>query len=252
MALLRDDRDSGSEPTSVSDGGQGGEAAMAEGEARPDTESTVPISGTIRIAHHVDEAILNTVEQYDSDAVLMGWGGWLSRRRDVVLGSIVDTVVTEATCDVLIERIEDENPEDAESILLPTAGGPHAELAGEVARAIAHTTGASIEVLRVIDPDASEQEHSEAQETIDAAVDALTGVEGEGTVLENDDVVDGIIERSGEHDLTVLGATREGLLERFVLGSIPERIGERAESTVILTKRNLGIASRLKRLFGRE
>jgi amino acid transporter len=252
MALLRNDRDPGSEPTPVSDGGREGKAAMAEGEGESTTEATVPISGTVRIAHHVDEAILNTVEQYNSDAVLMGWGGWLSRRRDAVLGSIVDTVVTEATCDVLVERIEDENPGDAESILLPTAGGPHAELAGEVARAIAHTTGASVEVLRVVDPDASDQERSEAQETVDAAVASLEGIEGEGTVVENDDIADGIIERSEAHELTILGATREGLLERFVLGSIPERIGERAESTIILTKRNLGITSRMKRLFGRE
>ena len=179
-------------------------------------------------------------------------GGWLSRRRDVVLGSIVDTVVTEATCDVLVERIEEDNPGDADSILLPTAGGLHAELAGEVARAIARTTGARIEVLRVIDPDASDQECSEAQETIDAAIDTLANVEGEGTVLEDDDVVDGIIDRSEEHHLTVLGATREGLLERFVLGSIPERIGERAQSTSILTKCNLGVTSRLNRRFSRE
>jgi nucleotide-binding universal stress UspA family protein len=179
-------------------------------------------------------------------------GGWLSRRRDVVLGSIVDTVVTEATSDVFIERIESATTDDPNSILLPTAGGPHAELAGEVARAIARTTGARIEALRVVDPDAAEEECSEAQETVDAAVAAVEEANGEGVVIESEDIADGIIERSAEHDLTIIGATREGLLQRFVLGSIPERIGERAESSIILTKRNLGITSLLKRLFSRE
>ena len=94
--------------------------------------------------------------------MLLGWGGWLSRRRDIVLGSIVDTVVTEATSDVFVERIEGESRGDAESILLPTAGGPHAELAGEVAQASARTTGARIEALRIVDPNASEEERSEA------------------------------------------------------------------------------------------
>jgi nucleotide-binding universal stress UspA family protein len=182
----------------------------------------------------------------------MGWGGWLSRRRNVVLGSIVDTVITEATSDVFVERIEGESIGDAESILLPTAGGPHAELAGEVARAVARTTGARIEALRIVSPDATDEERTEAQETVDEAVGALEEVEGTGTVVESEDIADGILERSADNDITIIGATREGLLQRFVLGSIPERIGERAENSVILTKRNLGITSRLKRLLSRE
>ena len=67
-----------------------------------------------------------------------------------MLGSVVDSVVTNADCDVLVERI---GPEAAvESILVPTAGGPHAEFATEVAGAIARTTGATVEAVRVIDP----------------------------------------------------------------------------------------------------
>ena len=227
-------------------------SGMAAESQDTEPEERVPVSGTIRISHHVDEAILNTIDQYDSDAVLMGWGGWLSRRRNVVLGSIVDTVITEATSDVFVERIEGESIGDAESILLPTAGGPHAELAGEVARAVARTTGARIEALRIVSPDATDEERTEAQETVDEAVGALEEVEGTGTVVESEDIADGILERSADNDITIIGATKDGLLQRFVLGSIPERIGERAESSVILTKRNLGITSRLKRLLSRE
>ena len=161
-------------------------------------------------------------------------------------------MVTESTCDVLVERIEEKNPGDAQSILLPTADGSHAELAGEVARAIAHTTGARVELLRVVDSDPSDRERRNAQGIVDAATNALTDIEKEGTVIENDDIADGIIERSKDHDLTILGATREGPLQQLVFGSIPERIGERAQSTIILTRRNLGITSRLKRLFNRR
>lgn len=209
----------------------------------------VPVSGTIRISHRVDRAILNTIEQYDSDAVLMGWGGWRSRRREIVFGSIVDTIVTDATCDVLVERIDPETTGNIESIMLPTAGGPHAALASEVGAAIARTTGAQIEVFRVVAPDASEEERAEAEETIEDALVELDDVNAEGTVIEDDDIVGAITDRSADHDLTVIGATREGLLQRVVFGAIPEQVGERAESTVVLTKRHLGITSRLKRIF---
>lgn len=121
---------------------------LAEG---GDEGEGVPVNGIIRISHHIDKAILNTVEQYNSTALLMGWGGWRSRRREIVLGSIVDTVITEANCDVLVERI-DNTTTAVELILLPTAGGPHAELAGEAVGAIARTTGARIELLRVVAP----------------------------------------------------------------------------------------------------
>jgi APA family basic amino acid/polyamine antiporter len=217
--------------------------------AEPAGAADVPVSGTVRIAHHVDEAVLHTIEQYESDAVLMGWGGWRARRREVVLGSIVDTVVTEASCDVLVERIDTDAARTVESILLPTAGGPHADLAGEVARAIARTTEAHIELLRVVAP---EDDRVDAETALEDTLADFEDIDAESTVVENDDVVDAITERSADHDLTVIGATREGLFQRLVFGAIPEQVGEAAESTVILTKRNLAITSRLRRLFGRR
>lgn len=208
----------------------------------------MPVSGTVRIAHDVDDAILHTIEQYDADAVLLGWGGWRARRRDVVLGSTVDTVVTDADCDVLVERIDPDTPVAVGSVLLPTAGGPHTELAGEVARSIAHATGAHVELLRVI---AAESERDSAESALEGMLEDFPDTDAEVTVVANDDVVDAITARSADHDVTVIGATREGLLQRVVFGTIPERVGEEAESTVVLARRNLGIPSRLRRLFDR-
>ncbi|WP_049998428.1 amino acid permease [Halococcus sediminicola] len=222
-----------------------GPAAADAGEEQSSTN--VPVSGTVRIAHHVDDAVLHTINQYDADAVLMGWGGWRARRREVVLGSTVDTVVTEADCDVLVERIDPDTP-TVGSILLPTAGGPHAELAGEVARSVARATGARIELFRVVD---AESERETAEAALEATLDEFAGIDGEATVVVDDDVVAAITEQSADHDLTVIGATREGLLQRVVFGAIPERVGEGAESTVILARRNLDITSRLRRLLGR-
>ena len=51
--------------------------------------------------------------------------------------------------------------------------------------------------------------------------------------------------------VTTLGATREGLLQQFVCGVIPEEVGKRAEGAVIITRRNLGVGSRLRRTLDR-
>lgn len=210
----------------------------------------VPVSGTVRIGHHPAQAILNTTEQYDADALLMGWSGRSSRPREVVVGSVVDRVATEAECDVLVERTG-EDDETLESILLPTAGGPHAEFAAEVAVAIAHTNDARIEVCRITAPDASESDREAARETVEAAAAEFEDVTVAGSVVEGTDVADTLVERSAEHDLTIVGATREGLLQRLVFGATPEAVGRRARGTVIMAKRDLGLRSRVSRWLSR-
>ncbi|MFB6108368.1 MAG: amino acid permease [Haloplanus sp.] len=209
-------------------------------ETRPD----VPVSGKIRIGHDVSKAILNTVEADDSDVVLLGWRG-RGRRRDVALGSNVDRVVTQAGCDVLVERIGPTGP--VESILVPTAGGPHAEFAAEIARAIARSNDARVNVLYVAGPGEGDSETTER--ILDSTASVLEDVDAETLAVESDDVVGEIVERSADHDVTVIGASREGLLQQLVFGAIPEEVGRRAKNTVIMAKRDLGITSQVTRWF---
>lgn len=71
----------------------------------------------------------------------------------------------------------------------------------------------------------------------------------ETTLLEGDDVVQTLVEESANHDLTVIGATREGAFQRFLFGTIPETVATRASNTVIMAKRNLDVRSRLQQSF---
>ncbi|MFB6101307.1 MAG: amino acid permease [Haloplanus sp.] len=218
--------------------------AMAVEAGGGDTD--VPVNGIVRVGHHVDQAILHTITQHDSDSVLLGWRGQSPRRRDVVVGSTVDTVVREADCDVLVERIGADG--DIDSILLPTAGGPHARYAAEVARAIAHTTGAHITVLQVVDPD-DEKGHELAHVSLDETGRLLDDVAYETELVEDEDVAAAIVAETADYDLTIIGATREGVLQQLVFGAIPETVGREASGRVIMAKRDLGIASRLRRWF---
>ncbi|MFB6133306.1 MAG: amino acid permease [Halanaeroarchaeum sp.] len=186
-----------------------------------DTE--VPVHGTVRIGHHVDRAIVHTVTQHDSDAILMGWHGRSTRGRNVIVGSTVDTVVQEADCDVLVERIGTEGAPD--SILVPTAGGRHSRYAAEVARAIAHTTGATVTVQRVLPPAVDDQQRAQAINSLESTLEILDDVSCETELLESPDVAGAIVDKSADHDLTIVGATREGLLQQIVFGTIPEQVG---------------------------
>jgi len=219
-----------------------GALAYAEG-------SEVPVSGTIRVGHDVDRAILNTIEQEGSDAVLLGWRG-RGYRRDIVLGSNVDEVVKSAPADVLVEKLGGETEGRVESVLVPTAGGPHAELAAEVAGAVARAQGATARVVHVIDPDATGEQRAAGREWLERA-EAQIGpdVDVETELLEGTEVVDLLVDEADAHDLTVIGAAREGLLQQVVFGAIPEEVGRQAESTVIMSKRHLNITSAFRQWF---
>nr|WP_256397814.1 amino acid permease [Halohasta litorea] len=209
-----------------------------------ESDHDIPVRGKIRIGNDPATAILNTVTQDDIDLVLMGWRG-RSRRTDYVLGSNVDRVVTEARCDVLVERMAPVG--DVESILVPTAGGPHAQFAAEVAHAIARSTGASVEVIYVTAP--GEAEPAVAERILDRTGAVLDDVPVTTQTIEAESVVDAIVERAAAHDVTVVGSSREGLLQQLVFGSVPEAIGTQVDGTVIMAKRYVGITSRLTRWF---
>lgn len=209
----------------------------------------IPVSGTIRIGHDVAQAILNTIEQYESDAVLMGWKGQRkSQRRDIVLGSNVDTIAREADADVLIKRLGRDFPETTETVLLPTAGGPHAKFAAEIAAAVVDGKQSRIDIVHVVDSNVDDSKRKEAQEILDATKRHINNEADVRTrILEGDDVVATIVEESDGYDMTLVGATREGLLNQLVFGSVPEQIGWNAKSTVLMAKQNVGITSLIER-----
>jgi nucleotide-binding universal stress UspA family protein len=200
----------------------------------------VPVTAQVRIGREVARGILGAIEESEPDVALLGWRG-RPRRRDVVLGSHVDRVVRDAGCDVLVKRIEPRTGE-VDSILVPTGGGPHATFAAEVAGTLARRHGASVHAVTVAELGSSDPEGALAD-----AVGAFAGVETvHQRVIEADDVIGAIVEESANHDLTVVGATREPLVRTLLFGDVPEEVGRRAESAVMMARRSTDVPSRLR------
>jgi amino acid transporter/nucleotide-binding universal stress UspA family protein len=210
--------------------------------------SGVPVSGTVRVAHDPENAIVNTVDQYDSDGVLMGWGGDLSDRRNVAVGTTVDAVAEESDADVFVQNTGSRATDgDVDSILLPWTSGTHSELAAELATTLAETNDASVEVVRVVD--GSAEDRGRAEEMVENIRSRLAeeGVDVTARVIEADDVTEALVAASEDHDVTALGAATEGVLQRLVFGPVPERIGDDADGTVVMCQREPDAPSRLKR-----
>lgn len=211
-------------------------------EIAAETDSDLPVGGQLLVARGVSEAIVGGVSEFDCDGLLLGWHD--RQRRDAILGSNVDRILERAPCDVFVERIT--TPiEHVDSILLPVAASPHTDLAASVARAIARTNDATVDVIHVLDPGSTGDERQAGEDLLDATAAGLGSVTHETRLVEARSVANAIVDEAAEHDVIVLGSTRSGDLQRRLVGSVPQEVSRRTGSITILTRQG-GAHSRVR------
>ncbi len=210
----------------------------------------IQVETRIQIGRGVARTIINLTETDAIDAVLLGWRG-RPPRKDVVLGSHIDRILRDAPCDVLVKRIQEPTP-PIESVLVAVAGGPHNEYAAETAAAIARANDASVHLLYVYPPDEPERSRTDARQLLADRASAFEGVSSvDRELVERSHVAGTITDRTAAHDMTFLGASRGGLVQRVLLGSVSESVGRHAAGPVIIARRHDPVPSRLRRLFSR-
>lgn len=195
----------------------------------------LPVESRIRYARDIATGIVSAVEDHDADGLLAGWRG-RPRRRDIIMGSFLDHILGEAKCDVFVKRIR-RPPGALHSILVPVAGGPHCELAVELAGAIATQHNVSVQLLHVENPTSSSQTTSAEVLQKQAAVLAELNINAETMTLQSDHIAGAITDETAKHDLTILGATRDPFLKRKFVGLVAQGVGRAAASSVMLARR---------------
>ncbi|MGH9176688.1 MAG: universal stress protein [Vicinamibacterales bacterium] len=210
---------------------------------------SVPLVPVVRMGERVDEIIISAARDYHVDRLLLGWRG-TSRTRGVFLGSTLDYVVAHAPCDVIV--VKDRGwPAPLQRILVPAAGGPNSQLALEVAGELAQQSGAAVTGLYVESPGRDEASHKKARGVLDAQMKALPEeITSTLAVEQGQDVVRTILQAAADHDLTIIGATQEGLFQQLMFGNVPERIARENPQTTFMVKRHAPLRRWLRRVFG--
>jgi amino acid transporter/nucleotide-binding universal stress UspA family protein len=205
----------------------------------------VPVRTSIRIAHQVSDGILAAAEQQKSNLVLMGWKGWTSKR-DRMFGEVTDQVVRHAPCDLITVKLT--GSLELNSVLMPTAGGPHAMLAAEYIGYLQKAYDTRVAVCNIVPATASDRDREVALQWIDKTI-ARTGLEGvaEKRVIESDHVASGLVKAGGEYDMVVLGASREGIFSSVLLGEITEQVARHSRKPVMIVKRYEGVVKSIVR-----
>jgi len=195
-------------------------------------EEDLPIHTMTRVAHTVAQGILDTAADEGADLILLGWGG-ATHPRATSLGRIVDTVLRDASCDVLVVRGDDAAP--PKKILVPTAGGPHAQAAARLSLLLAEACEAEVTLLYVQQRPATPQQMEENRHRIAETMEGLSPeCPPKQKVVQASSVVEGIVEEAQEHDLVLLGVSDESLLDRLVFGSVPLQVAARVPGTILV------------------
>ncbi|GAA6616477.1 chloride channel protein [Scytonema sp. NUACC26] len=217
----------------------------------------IPIHTQIRVAHDIAHAILETIKERHIDLILMGWKGNTSTPNRV-FGNVVDTIVRQATCEVMVVKLgtpqesvanghqpssptrNSQLPTPFNRWLVPMAGGPNAWVAIKLLPALV-TLGHNpkIRLTRVFKPSEKAPDMTVLEEAIRQLIRrrklASTVV---ATPVKAESVSDGVINlvKKERYDVVVLGASREGMLQHAINGNIPEAIASGVNITVILVR----------------
>ena len=216
--------------------------------AGEDTGS-VSLTPITRIARTVSQGIIDTAAEEKCDLILLSWEGY-TETKGPILGRILDPVVENAPCDVVL--VKGDTLTKLDTILVPTSGGPHAPIATQIALRLARLYGAQVTVLYVCREGATAEDRQHGLEMIAHTVRGLeTDDLIKPKVIVASGVVSGILEEAKRYDLMMLGASEESLFDRFLFGTVPERIARKSMVPVMIAKRQAPLPQFwLRRVWG--
>jgi nucleotide-binding universal stress UspA family protein len=209
----------------------------------------VETRSAVRIAHRVYDGIIHAAEAERASLMVIGWKGYTSTR-DRIMGEVTDKVVRHTPCDLIAVSLTGDK--ELKRILVPTAGGPHANLAAEYVGLYRDVLDCEVTCCYVVKPDASERERATAEEWIRKTVH-LTGLEGKVKVrlIEGRRVATALVKAGADYDLIVIGASNEGVFSSVLLGEIPEKVAKYSRTPVMVVKRYEGVVKSLvKKVMG--
>ncbi len=242
---------------------------------RESARNSVPTYPITRLASSVAQGIKDTAVEENCSLILMSWP-METPKEGSRTGRILDPVVHSAPCDVAVityhpERLSSLQVEEGQvdgaiesppfqikRILIPTAGGPHAPLAMQLALLLAREFDATTQTVYVTRPDATESELEEGRQRIQSTIEALQEqlsslpkVDASSTdmsqfpieshVVRAHTIVDGIVQAGSESDLVIMGASEESMIDQVLFGAVPEKTARACPTPVVITKSFRGL-----------
>ncbi|OQY45629.1 MAG: hypothetical protein B6242_09955 [Anaerolineaceae bacterium 4572_78] len=187
------------------------------------------------------KGILQYVKRNRPNLLLVGWKGDVSKV-GYLLSTTLDMVLFQAQCDVMIVRANSTWPESSLfhksqiNVLAPIAGGPNVPIGADIiVDALPHAITKAIYIVPDI---ADSAKVDEGKLFLDRFIEIWVDNPPLSTqVVMARNITEGILAESKNHDIVVLGAGRDSILDRFLFGQIPQKVGQKFPKTTIIYKK---------------
>lgn len=194
------------------------------------TKYKLPVEPISFVTSDVAEDIVAVANARKPELVLMGFHKPVFSK--TILGGQVHRVLDESKTDVGI--LVDRGFSSVQRILVPYIGSDHDRLALQLAGRIAHSLGAAVTVLHVVDP-AGAKPRLGARGVVDKTFDDPQRVTLQ--VVEDASPIDVVLREAPRHDLLLVGMDQEWGLESRFIGLTPERIAAEYSGSLLIVRK---------------
>jgi amino acid transporter/nucleotide-binding universal stress UspA family protein len=184
----------------------------------------------VKVAHRTSYAISETVLEERCNVAVIGRarGQGMTRR---FAASMVNRVIRESPAQTVVIS-HHRWPERVHTVLLAYEPGPHAELALDIAVAIARVFEATVQAVQVVERLAGNEERQQALAALEQAVHKKAPA-ARCSVHPGSDVATAILRMARHASAIVLGGSEAGLLERVFGFAVPLEVSERSAIPVV-------------------
>ncbi len=180
------------------------------------------------------EEIERVARLHRCDSVLLGLSEISKDNHGKHLESLLGTLDANV---VVLRSHKDWRLTDSRKILVPIAGkGGHEHLRAQLLGSLMRSTKCELTFLRVLPNHATAEEVRAAQRDLRRLVDDEVREPCKLEVLQSDDALATVVERTNESDLLILGVQRHGRREKL-FGNFTRQIAQQTSCTIIVMSR---------------
>ncbi|WP_227379869.1 universal stress protein [Haladaptatus halobius] len=191
------------------------------------------IRGVVRLGRGIERTIRNAVTEHSISAVVLEESP-TSKRFPVVRRTLAERIAASVPCAAIVTNSMG-SLASISSILVPVGDNSNTGLAVDIGHVLASEHDAWIDIIHVIPDDAPDRIQTRAEQYVAAAIDRLGSAKRVNTwIVETDDTTATIAEQTEFYDMTVLGASQKGRLQRLLFGSTTDTVFSTASQSVAM------------------